>query len=232
MSRTVLAVVLLSHLASQLAAQDVADGPAWKPEGWGEVVDPDGDCTVRFGDEKMVIQVPGSPHDLSAELGIINAPRVLREVEGDFIAQVKVVGIVKPGGGSKIPGRTPYNGAGLLLWLDGENYVRLERAGLTRPDTGKFQPYANFELRQKDERGLSSAGRIADEPVHLRLERRGDRVIGSVSRDGLTWGALEPMATKLPGKVRVGVAAINSASEPFKAEFEEFAIFRREALAK
>ena len=41
--------------------------------GWGEVVDPDHDCTVRFEETKLTISVPGTPHDLSAELGLKQA---------------------------------------------------------------------------------------------------------------------------------------------------------------
>ena len=41
---------------------------------------------------------------------------------------------------------TPYHGAGILLWQDPENYIRLEIAADLRK--GKIYPYANFELRQ------------------------------------------------------------------------------------
>lgn len=201
-------------------------------QGWGEVVDPDGDCTVRFEEEGVTIEVPGTPHDLSAELEITNAPRILRDVEGDFIAEVKVVGAVAPKGDPTVPGRTPYNGAGLLLWLDDTTYIRLERAGLTRLTTGELQTYANFEVRETDGPGGSTGRLIPNAPLHLRLERRGDRVIGSISPDGLSWKAFDPLEIELPAKLQVGVAAINSASEPFKAEFEDFALFRREKLTE
>ncbi|MGC1272937.1 MAG: DUF1349 domain-containing protein [Planctomycetaceae bacterium] len=234
MSRTIfVGCVGLWSVASLLCAVPLpAVGQQEEQQDWGEVVDPDGDCTVRFGEAGVTIEVPGTPHDLSAELGVVNAPRILHDVEGDFIAEVKVTGIVKPEGDPTVPGRTPYNGAGLLLWLDEETYVRLERAGLTRPSTGELQSYANFEVRKKGGPGGSTGRLVPSAPLHLRLERRGDRVLGSISPDGLSWKAFDALEVELPAKVRVGVAAINSASEPFKAEFKDFAVFGREKLTE
>src|SRR6185369_8187758 len=65
--------------------------------GWGDVVDPDGDCTIRFRQGKLSITVPGTPHDLSPLYEKKNAPRVLREVTGDFSVRVKVSGDFEPG---------------------------------------------------------------------------------------------------------------------------------------
>ena len=58
-----------------------------KELGWGQATDPDGDCTIRQADETVTIQIPATAHDLSIELNRINAPRVMKEVEGDFRAK-------------------------------------------------------------------------------------------------------------------------------------------------
>ena len=63
-------------------------------KGWGGAVDPKGDCRIGLDGEKLTIAVPGTKHDLSAEASDMNAPRVLREIEGDFIVQLKVSGNV------------------------------------------------------------------------------------------------------------------------------------------
>src|SRR5262249_17305731 len=90
-------------------------------EGWGELTDPDGDCTIGADRGKLTITVPGTPHNLTGPAGNTSAPRILRPVTGDFPAQVKVTGDFQPGHPKG------FNGAGLLLWADNANYVRLER---------------------------------------------------------------------------------------------------------
>ena len=42
--------------------------------GWGEVIDPDGDCGLRFVAGKVEVTVPGTAHDLAAETETVNAP--------------------------------------------------------------------------------------------------------------------------------------------------------------
>ena len=63
-----------------------------------------------------------------------NAPMTLTEVEGDFAALVEVTGEINPG--STMPkdrqGHTlpfTFQSAGLILYQDKDNFVRLERAG-------------------------------------------------------------------------------------------------------
>src|SRR5262245_57986525 len=73
----------------------------------GKVTDPDGDCKISFSDGKLNIMVPGTAHDLSAELqSKRNAPRVMRDIKGDFIAEVRVDGSFNPAVESTVPGRT------------------------------------------------------------------------------------------------------------------------------
>jgi len=210
-----------------------ANGPIRLLQGWGEVIDPDKDCQISAEGDRLTIKVPGTPHDLSAELDRLNAPRVIREVKGDFIAQVKVGGTVKPTGDSKIEGRTPFNGAGILLWADAKNYVRLERAALTRGE--ELRHYMNFELRKNgdmaDIPALDQARDIPDQATYLRLERRGGQLIASTSQDGLQWQSWAPMTDEFPKELKIGVDAINSATGPFTAEFSNFQVFQHSTEA-
>ena len=76
--------------------------------------------------------------------GTANAPRVLRPVRGYFDASVIVDGVFHPSGRATTKEYAPYHGAGILLWQDDRNYVRLEIAADVRH--GKPRSYANFEL--------------------------------------------------------------------------------------
>src|SRR5262249_32260041 len=139
-------LVVLGTTAAAVLAEDAAalsDLPSW-----GHVVDPSGDCAVALDSERdrLKITVPGTPHLLSAEDPTLpmNAPRVVRGVRGDFTAEVRVLGRLVPGR-LQTTYYDSYHGAGLIVWQDPSNYLRLERAvGFIQ---GWPHPYLNFELR-------------------------------------------------------------------------------------
>ena len=105
---------------------------------WGDVIDPDDDCTFRVNERGVSLEVPGSLHDLDVEFGKSNAPRIIREVEGDFVAQVKVCGELEPEAPATREGGRPSNGAGLLLWLDADHHLSVERRA-ERHDAGRIK---------------------------------------------------------------------------------------------
>src|SRR5262245_5090395 len=135
-------------------------------KGWGQAVDPDGDCHFERSEERLTIQVPGTDHNLVADSGDLNAPRVLSPVRGGFIVTVKAPGSVHAGPESSVADGLPYNGTGLLLWVDQHNYLRLERAGLIRDSA--YITYANFEHFSGGRRTFSQGAALQDLPTHLR----------------------------------------------------------------
>jgi len=209
------------------------DPPAAAPErltlrGWGAAIDPDGDCRFAVDRNRLTITVPGTDHGLGFERGQMNAPRVLQEIEGDFIVQVRVSGNFPKGAKSVVSGRRPFFGAGILLYQNDKTYVRLERAELNLDGTQYH--YANWELRRDGEwvrAGDAQDGAIDPAaPAWLRVERRGDRVYGYYSADGVIWTALDPIPVNLPAKVRVGVAAGHNTSTAYSPSFEGLQLYR------
>jgi len=194
---------------------------------WRDPVNPDGDCQFDLDrpENKIRIVVPGTPHLLSAELGRMNAPRILREVIGDFDASVRVAGAFHPTGSRTVKEYAPYHGAGILLWQDGDNYVRLEIAADLQH--GKVRPYVNFELRKDGALAVSRGLKIGDGASHLRLRRRGDEILAAFGRDGVIWTSFTPLSVNLKERLSVGVAAINTASKPMTAELEGFEVSER-----
>src|SRR5581483_5281963 len=167
-------------------------------------------------------------HALCIEEDRMNAPRVVRPVEGDFIIQVRVAGTFPPPGRSLVPTRRPFYGAGLLVWKDAKTYVRLERCEV-RFEDDTMTCYANWESRVNGNFArMGGAGELdfKNESVWLRVERRGDALIGSVSPDGVRWTALEPMTIDLPRTVLVGVAAGQNTTVGYEPVFEHFRLFR------
>src|SRR5438105_10834253 len=139
---------LLAAVVAALAAAPVAQEGLSVP-GIGSAIDPAGDCKFAFRDGKLTITLPGTDHGLSVEQNRMGSPRVLQEVAGDFIVQVKVCGEFPQGATSLIETRRAFYGAGLLLWQDEGTYLRLERAEMVLDD--KNVSYGNFELRKDRE---------------------------------------------------------------------------------
>src|SRR5688572_12202107 len=104
---------VIATLTSTLPA-----GPAL--EGWGELVDPDGDCGARVNDERsrLVIDVPGKLHDLWPDpRGSVNAPRVMQQADGDVTVRVTAAGEVTAKDGTGVAAdKRPFRAASLLLW--------------------------------------------------------------------------------------------------------------------
>jgi regulation of enolase protein 1 (concanavalin A-like superfamily) len=156
----------------------------------------------------------------------MDAPRIMREVDGDFIAMVKVEGAFAPSAPSTIEGRRPYVGAGLLLWQDEKNYVRLEHA--SADVDGQTFEYLGFEQRRNGERAVGySQMRLKSDPLRLRLERRNGKLYGAASYDSLQWVSYLPLQIDMPAKLQVGVAAISSSATPFIPDFSELEIYKR-----
>lgn len=164
--------------------------------------------------------MPDKLHDLNADIDKFNAPRVLREVEGDFTIQVKIVGDFKPGPTSLNPKSVPYNGAGIFVWRDSDNFIRLERQAMVR--NKKLGTFCTFEEREGGSVGAVHNGSLTPGTTYLKLERRGSRIFGFNSKDGKQWTALKPIDTVWPSTLKVGLNAINSSSAPFTVRYEEF----------
>ena len=199
--------------------------------GWGIALDLAGDCTFTPADGALKITVPGSdkPHDMSTELMSSTAPRVIQPLNGNFTIEVKIEADFDPGEVSTQAGRTGYTGAGLVVFADANNYVRLERATLSR---GEAKPYTNFEIRVDGEvQRIGTTGDLpteAGKPVWLRLQRQGNILRGFMSQDGKTWKEGEPkelLSEAWKGvPVFGGVAAISTSKKDFTPTYSGLSV--------
>lgn len=203
-----------------------------KIENWGVALDLEGDCHFKAEGGNLIITVPGTPkpHDMSTELLSCTAPRVLQPARGDFTLQVKIDGEFSPGDESTQAGRTGYTGAGLIVFADEKNYVRLERATLHRKGD-KGTPYTNFEIRIGGElQRIGNTGDLPTEegkPTWLRLQRKGNLLLGAMSQDGVNWKEGEPKELLTPawrGDVLAGVAAISTSKMDFQPRYSELSV--------
>jgi regulation of enolase protein 1 (concanavalin A-like superfamily) len=199
--------------------------PEAAPASWGEPLDPDGDCTITPQGNALTVIVPPTRHDILADkAGKSNAPRVLREVDGDFRVQVKVCGSIHPTAKGSVPGRLPFQAAGLLVWGDQDNFLRLVRTGQIRK--GVFESIAAFRLRAQGQPSGGQVLAVPDKDVYLRLERKGKQIEGSYSLDGQQWTPLGALSVPFPARVHVGVMALNTVAERLTVRFEDLQIWR------
>ena len=198
-------------------------------DGWGSIVDPDGDCAIKGDKFKLTIAVPGTAHDLHPTR-VMNAPRVLHEVDGDFSGTVKVTCPLNPG--KKVVGKGATAGiyAGLLLWAGEKDFIRLERnARWQRGGSGKLVDFSpGFEYWKGGTQLFFNPYTKPDffkgDSTWLRLERKGTKVTAHHSLDGMAWSAFKELETALPHKVQIGVSVLNTGDTPVTAEFTEFKI--------
>jgi hypothetical protein len=216
---------IATAVADKLSALMIDDPqPTTVVPGWGNVVDPLGDCQITGDETSLRIDVPGTLHELSIERGQIEAPRVLRRIEKDFVAEVTVVSGVAPGGERTSQYVLPYHGTGLLVWLDRNHYIRFERAAILRGR--KVFHYLNLE-RRANARATDSCGEgVRDGEIALRLECRDSKITASYRLEGQGWVRLS-RTLSVQGwgpSLLVGVAAVNTSTEPFHAELREFRV--------
>jgi regulation of enolase protein 1 (concanavalin A-like superfamily) len=224
MLHLLLACVLLAGEAV-LTDETDPEPPGSNPfsTGWDKPVDPDRVCKFRNEKRGLTIVLPGKDLDLAIERRLMNSPRVLRDVEGDFIAEVRISGDFTPSDHSTTKERIPFVGAGLVLMAGEKTYIRLERAALRKD--GEVKTYANWELRQDGKWVL--AGREAILPLKaretfLRLHRKGNKIHGAVSEDGKKWHDLAPLELKLPAKLKLGIAAGTTSEKSFSPHYDRF----------
>jgi hypothetical protein len=209
----------------------------------GPLIDPEKDCKITKSDDdlKIKIDIPGGKvrslapyivNRLNKKKPLHNAPMSLIDVDGDFAALVEITGEISAGTnlpkdrqGNNIP--FTFQSAGLLLYQDKDNFVRIERsAGV---DVERLQPIHKvlFEV-VKDGKHVENQNYppVPEGPVYLLLMRRKGKVmVGATVNLAVPPQPVGLVELDLPTKVKVGLSASNISAKPFTANFENFALF-------
>jgi hypothetical protein len=161
MRRSLCVFVALLLTCAALAA------PAPEPfvSGWGNPVDPDRDCKISRGGNALTIQMPGSDHDYDPIRKRLNAPRLLRDMEGDFKIQIRVLIDCCPSTQSTVKGQPSYVAAGFLLIYSETGRFICDRFeyGISQPGMGldayTIAPKLGWrQLESKPRKGIGEAG--------------------------------------------------------------------------
>ena len=159
------APVILAGLKFAAPFRDDFNGqlePGWQ---W---IDPKGDSVKSLDVRKGFLRIAAKGyHDLWTGSQDYNAPRLMREVDGDFTLETKLAG----------PGRWC---GGLLVWKDEENFVRLDRGIHFRNDISLTAAFDGEFLSVTHEY-------VEADPTWLRLQRAGSMYTATYSADGKQW---------------------------------------------
>jgi regulation of enolase protein 1 (concanavalin A-like superfamily) len=217
---------LLCALAALAASGAPAPlGRAWLGiDGWRAPLDPAGDCRFDRDGARLTITVPGKGHDFDVAAGRLNAARLLRDVEGDFVVRVRVGGAFRP------TGKTGRQRAGLLL-TDGTRFLKVQRvaAPLAVLDSQPVEPLClEWSVVDGAQVFFFENKPALEERAYLRIQRRGRSLLPVFSEDGRKWTRMRTSlprlmdGIRLSGKVKVGVFAESTAEGVMKVVFDRF----------
>ena len=139
----------------------------------------------------------------------------LLDSSGDFTAEVTVSGTYPENAETVVANRRPWQGAGLLLWVDSRTYVRLERAHLEVTQDGSTArvDYPSWEIRLEGKwlrAGSGRDGTLASPTMSASAVTRSPMKPPAVCRP--TRGARQPEADgqhatppEAPARLRLGV---------------------------
>lgn len=173
--------------------------------GWGELVDPVGDCPVDFTRSGITIQVPAGIHDMNPRLEQTNAPRIWQEVNGDFLFEAQFLDFPRPQPKTGVNGHQSYIASGILVWQDEKNLLRWTRSASGEAN----QIYLSCEQFEKQVIVGRGNFPLEDKPVLLRVERRGDRLRLWATYDATGWKMVLDRKCNYQKTVKVGVFGLN-----------------------
>ena len=220
MLHTIVSLRVVAMLLCFLVVVSVTAAPApiYRPrpskvwfDGWDDPIDKVGGCTFTRTGKKLILTVPRSNPGKPALL--------LREVEGDFVLEVRVSGKFV----SAVP--AGYRKAGVVVEIDG-THTRMNRvsevtAGI---ETGLFRADLTANGQSNDGGAVGILGKDIANISHFRVRRKGNELIGEVKEDGTEWTTMGTAFTALalPKKIKIGVSAEATAPGPFNVEFDQF----------
>jgi len=204
----------------QTARTTIIELPSLPNAAWGRPWSTSG-AQFQEAEGKLTIALPGKENAFDAQNNVVtNRASVMRVVEGDFIAEVRVQSNFPSSIDATAGNRRVLLGAAGLYWqADKNTYMRLERSSRIKEKRGVF---VDLTLCQSGKAQLLYSHILTEKETSLRLERRGTKINVSFSEDGQKWISLKPIEIPLPAQVQVGVIALSTSRRPFLPTFDRF----------
>jgi class 3 adenylate cyclase/tetratricopeptide (TPR) repeat protein/regulation of enolase protein 1 (concanavalin A-like superfamily)/energy-coupling factor transporter ATP-binding protein EcfA2 len=195
----------------QLAWRDPFQGPSLL--GKWDWIDPESKSSYNFSQGGVLeIQTLAGRDFFSQDL---NAPRLLRQVSGDFAVETSLVDITEE----------EHQNGGLLLWASEEMYLSFEKrlTGINE---------VRLRICRKNQYEIIGRGWLEGRRLYLRLERTGSLVSALCSNDGKQWYICGEVSFPVNDPVWVGLCTAcpgGSDSSASILRFHEFELFQRKA---
>jgi S1-C subfamily serine protease/regulation of enolase protein 1 (concanavalin A-like superfamily) len=194
-------------------------------------------CQSNIGEGVKMAHQPGATTiDLAGGAPLINAPQyrlftapcAMVRVQGDFVAVVKVTNDFDPGGDvltlpNKAKAKMTFQGAGLLVWQDERNFIRLERCKGSLPGL-ELAHRILVEVYKGGKEAFTSYMNVPEGPIALVVVRKGGSVQFLFAIPPGKNVVFREMPVDFSHEVLVGVAATNLSKRPFQAKFEDFTL--------
>ncbi len=190
----------------------------------GTSIDPEEVCHLVKNDQdyKITLKVPGkkvfslSPDvRLKKNTPLHNAPRTLTEVTGDFAVSVRVTGDRNPGaepikGPNNLAIDFTLQGAGLLLYEDMQNFVRVERCSRTLGGAATLIDHLLMDLVREGKHAIKPIYAVVPEgDLTIFMVRRKGRVQSFVSPKNRMLLLTDEFAFDWPETVKIGLTVSN-----------------------
>ena len=206
-----------------------SDRPRAVPKFSCEVNLADG-ATMKHHAGGTTIELPGGKAMVNApQFKLFNAPSALVRVSGEFVAVAEVSNDFDPGGqtistpsGRKLP--FTFQGAGLLLWQDEKNFIRLERCKGSDGDVGLIHRVLVEVYKEGRMVGIYYSKPIPEKPVVLAARRKGTTVQLLFAMPPKDLTVFRELALDFNPSILVGVSASNLSKQPFTAKFDKFTL--------
>lgn len=195
---------------------------------YGQPEDPDKVCQFALQGLNLRVTAAAGLRGLNPGRNLINAPRTLKPIEGDFRATLRLMRDKVTDGADRADEiYTPSGGGGLILWHDEYTHLRLSRSQWIGENGG--EPRTTYNLRGSLEKAelvtqQQNTDKAQHDPVTFRLQREGNKFSASYSADGKRWTDFDTVEVAYPRILYIGVYVAHNFNKPLVVEFEPLSI--------
>ncbi len=195
-------------------------------------------CEVNFTEgAKISPHAGGAIMDLPAGVAMINAPQfklfnapsALVRVDGEFVAMVEISNEFDPGSttiststGRRFP--ITFQGAGLLIWQDEKNFVRLERCKGSDGNIGLIHRVLVEIYKDGRAVGIYYSSPMPEKPVIVMAHRKGTTMQFLYAEPPGKMTIFKELALDFSPSILVGISASNLSKQPLRAKFDKFTL--------
>ena len=195
-------------------------------------------CEVNVAEGvKIKHHLGGSTIELPAGVAMVNAPQfklfnapsALVRVDGEFVAVVEISNEFDPGGtaistptGRRFP--ITFQGAGLLIWQDEKNFIRLERCKGSDGGIGLIHRVLVEIYKDGRAVGIFYSKGIPEKPVILAAHRKGTTMQFMFAEPPGRLTVFKELALDFNPSILVGISASNLSKQPLTAKFDKFSL--------